>query len=146
MNSCQRLMVWKVNIDSIHNYPHRAGLLLTIKCKVFNVRAIRYRRWLINSGLAVSDVTASNYYSAQRPWVRFWGAKNVPSSCKYLRHACVIKAVAASMGYQGYPWISRIFQCFRIRQHIVTKSGDTLWILSSVVLYMIQCADLRTGV
>ena len=58
-------------------------------------------------------------------------------------------AVAASMGYPGYPgypWISQIFQCFRIRRHIVTKSGDTLWILSSVVLYMIQCADLRTGV
>ena len=43
------------------------------------------------------------------------------------------------MGYPGYPWISLRFQCFRIRRHIVTKSGDILWILSSVVLYMIQC-------
>ena len=52
----------------------------------------------------------------------------------------------SGMGYPGYPWISLRFQCFRIRRHIVTKSGDILWILSSVVLYMIQCADLRTGV
>ena len=35
-------------------------------------------------------------------------------------------SVAASMGCPGYPWISQIFQCFRIRQHIVTKSGDIL--------------------
>ena len=55
-------------------------------------------------------------------------------------------SVAASMGYPGYPWISLRFQCFRIRRHIVTKSGNILWILGSVVLYMIQCADLRTGV
>ena len=39
-------------------------------------------------------------------------------------------AVAASMGYPEYPWISLRFQCFRIRQHIVTKSGNILWILS----------------
>ena len=32
-------------------------------------------------------------YTSQRPWVRFWGAKNVPSSCMYLRLACVIKVI-----------------------------------------------------
>ena len=33
-------------------------------------------------------------------------------------------SVAASMGCPGYPWISLRFQCFRIRRHIATKSGD----------------------
>ena len=34
----------------------------------------------------------TNIYS-QRPWVRFWGAKNVPSSCTHLGPAQVMEVI-----------------------------------------------------